>query len=122
MRLTVINWLKDASVQFVGRTIELLFRLILLILPLGIYLILIQNRQKASKVSSISVYTTPDSVWQHIFPGFILVAINPRILRDSILNTRKRIELWLDRNKYTIAVIFMTLIVFLMILNEVWGR
>ena len=117
MKLTVLTWLRDSSINFIGKTIELLFRMILLILPMGLFLILIQCREKASKVSNITVYTNPESVWQHIFPGFILVAVNPKILVERAAVFRKNFQAWIFKNQYLLAFSFMSAIVLLMI----WG-
>jgi hypothetical protein len=119
MKLTVLTWLTDELVPFIGRLIELTFRIILFLLPLGIYLYLIQSRSKASKVSNLSIYTNDDSVWQHIFPGFILVSINPQSFKRSIASTKNNIQLWISSNKYILSFLFMAAIVFLMVLNEV---
>lgn len=119
MKLTVLSWLRDASIVFIGRTVEILFRTILFILPLGVYLCLIQARNKASKVSNISVYTTDDSVWQHVFPGFILVAIDPNVFKKAIIKTKGSIQFWIQSNKYIIALIFMLLVIILMIIGEI---
>lgn len=117
MKLTVLTWLKDASLGIMGKSIELLFRLLLLILPMGLFLMLIQTREKASKVSSISVYTTDDSVWQHIFPGFLLVAIDPKVTKNAYLNIKHKIQTWVKNNKYILSLIFMALLVILMIVK-----
>ena len=119
MKLTVLNWFKDASITFIGRLIEVIFRVILFILPLGVYLYIIQSRNKASTIRNISIYTTDDSVWQHIFPGFILVAVDPNIFKKSIAKVKGHIQLWIQNNKYIIALIFMTLIVALMVMGEI---
>lgn len=117
MKLTVLTWLRDASLNLIGRSIELLFRLLLLILPMGMFLLLIQTRNKASKVSSISVYTNDDSVWQHIFPGFLLVAIDPNVAKNSYLSIKSKIQTWVKTNKYILTLIFMALLVILMIIK-----
>ena len=110
MKLTVLKWLFDSSISLIGRTIELLFRIILCILPMGAFLLLIQLRSKASKVSNISVYTNDESIWQHIFPGFILIAINPNSLKNSYNSTKNNFQKWIEENKYILAFLFMSLI------------
>lgn len=115
MKLTVLIWLRDSLIGLIGRTIEILFRIILCLMPLGIYLLLIQFRSKASKISSISVFTTDDSIWQHIFPGFILVAINPNVLKENYKKTKKKFQNWVNENKYMISFTFMTLITILLL-------
>ena len=115
MKLTVLTWIRDSSVSLIGRSIELLFRVILFFLPLGVYLFLIQSRDKASKVSNISVYTTDDSVWQHIFPGFILVAVNPNSFKNSFNSIKLKFQQWVNNNKYELTTLFMAVVVGLLI-------
>ena len=110
----VTRWLLDSITPLIGRFIELLFRIILFILPLGLYLTLIQYRTKVSKVSNISVYTTDESVWQHIFPGFILVAINPESFKKHLQDTKRTIQNSISNNKYLIEVLFMIAVLVLM--------
>lgn len=118
MKLTVLTWLRDSSIAFVGRAVELIFRALLLILPLGLYLCLIQARNKASKISSISVYTNDESTWQHIFPGFLLVAIDPKVLHKKRAAIKEKFQAWVQANKYLLSFIFMLLIVLLMVIGE----
>ena len=117
MQLTVLEWLKDFLVTFIGRAVEILFRGILLILPLGVYLWLIQNREKASTIRNISVYTTDESKWQHIFPGFILVAIDPNAFKKSVNKIRSKVQIWIMNNKYILSLLFAASIVILMVLK-----
>ena len=121
MKLIVLNWLKDSSKNLIGRSIELLFRFILCILPLGLYMILLQKRSKASKVSSLMTFTNDRSVWQHIFPGFILVAIEPDVLNNFLTNLNNSFKAWVERNKYALAILFMATIVSILILMYIKG-
>lgn len=117
MKLTVLTWFKDAFIVFMGRVIEITFRILLLFLPMGLFLLLIQQRDKASKVSNLSVFTTDESTWQHIFPGFILVAIDPKILHKRIAMIHNSIEIWGSAHKYLLTMIVMVLLVLLMFLK-----
>ena len=119
MKLTVLNWLKDSSISLIGRTIELIFRTLLFFLPLGAYLILIQLREKASAVSSLSTFTNDESRWQHVFPGFILVTVDQQSLKKSVAKTKANVQSWIAANKYIIGVLFMILVVALMVVSEV---
>ena len=121
MKLTVLEWLGGSLVPILGRTIELLFRVILVLMPLGIYLLLIQKRSKASAVSSLSAYTNDKSRWQHIFPGFILISINPDDLTNFISNKKSKFQTWVKENKYLLSFLFMGSIVFLMLLSYIKG-
>ena len=121
MRLTVLNWIKDEATPFVGRAIEFLFRTILFLLPLGVYLFLLQGRSKASSINSISVYTNEESKFQHIFPGFILVSISPNSLNEALLKAKSSFQSWVERNKYLLAFMFMSVIVGIMMLSYIKG-
>ena len=122
MKLTVLTWLRDSLVGLTGRIIELTFRTILFCLPLGAYLLLIQLRSKASTIRNISVYTEDNSVWQHIFPGFILVAINPNSLKEWYFKKRLKIQTWISDNKFllflllSLTVFILTFAVFYIVL------
>ena len=119
MKLTVLNWFKDSLIGLIGRTIEITFRVILFFLPLGVYLLLIQSRQKASTISNISVFTSDDSRWQHIFPGFILVTLDHNSFKKSANKIKAAIQLWVQTNKYILGLTFMILIVLFMVISEV---
>ena len=119
MKLTVLTWLRDSSINLIGRTIELIFRTLLFFLPLGLYLLLIQMREKASAVSSLTAFTNDESRWQHIFPGFILITIDHQSLKRFVAKTKTNIQTWIATNKYIIGVLFMILVIALMIVGEV---
>lgn len=115
MPLTVLSWFKDFMKVFLGKSIELIFRIVLFLLPLGIYMFIMQYRTKVSSISNLTVYTKDESVWQHVFPGFILVSIQPNQFKGFISAKKAKIQEWIKANKYILAMFFMTLIVVLMI-------
>lgn len=115
MKLIVLSWLKDVLKGFIGKTIEILFRVFLFFLPLGLFMFILQHRNKVSKVSNLTVYTTDESVWQHVFPGFILVAVDPNQFKNFIKSKKDSIQKWIKDNQYLLTMFFMTLIVILMI-------
>lgn len=117
MKLIVLTWLRDSLIQLMGRVVEILFRLILLVLPMGVYLLLIQARDKASSIRTILDFTEDNSRWQHIFPGFIIVAINPDVTKNAYNKLKREFQMWINENKYALGLLFMTLIVVLMILK-----
>ena len=121
MNLTVSKWLWERLVVLLGRIIEVLFRMILCVLPLGLYLLILQNRQKASSITSISVFTKEYSKFQHVFPGFLLVSINPNSLSELINGANSKIQNFIEKNKYTLALLLMSVIVGTLILMYVKG-
>ena len=121
MELTVMRWLRDFLVPLIGKTVELLFRVLLCLLPLGVYMVILQKRVKASSTRTISVYTKENSKFQHVFPGFLLVSIDPDSLSSYLARTHNNIQNWIQRNKYIIALLFMSAIVGLMVLSYIRG-
>lgn len=121
MKLTVLKWLGDSMIVFTGRAIEILFRAVLFFIPLGAYMILLQKRSKVSKVSSLLTYTTDRSVWQYVFPGFILVSIEPDDLTNYLKRVHNSLQFWIERNKYLLSLTFMLIIVGLMVFSYIKG-
>lgn len=117
MKLTVLGWLRDVLIIWTARLIEIIFRLLLLVTPLGLYLLLIQFRSKASAISSLSTFTDDKSAWQHIFPGFILVTLDQNCFKTTLTANYGKFQGWISYNKYTLALLFMISIVCLMIFN-----
>lgn len=116
MKLTVSEWFLEWGKQFLGRLIEITFRVLLFLLPLGVYMTLLQYRSKASKVSNLSIYTKDESVWQHIFPGFILVSIEPEQFKAYVNGKKSAFQSWVNENKYILSFLFALLIIALMFL------
>lgn len=119
MKLTVLTWLRDSSINLIGRTIEFVFRTVLFLLPLGVYLLLIQMREKASATSSLTAFINDESRWQHIFPGFILITVDHQNLKRSINSVKIKAQTWISSNKYLIEVLFMIAVLTLMVVSGV---
>ena len=121
MKLTTITWVKDALLLFIARLIEVAFRVILFILPLGVFLLVLQNRSKVSSVSSLSAFTNDNSVWQHVFPGFILISVDQKQFRNNLLKVRERVQGWIKENRGLIDILFMFLVVLVLVILEIRG-
>lgn len=121
MKLTVLGWLRDILIPLIGKFIEIIFRVVLCLLPLGVYMLILQKREKASSTTSISVYTNENSKFQHVFPGFLLVAIEPDSLSVTLTKLHSNFQNWIQKNKYILSLMFMTIIVGLMILSYIKG-
>ena len=73
----------------------------------------IQLRSKASKISNISVYTDEKSCWQHIFPGFILVAVDENMLKNKYNEIKKNFQTWIFNNRFILSFLAIFLIILL---------
>ena len=119
MQFTVLKWVREFLLLGIARTLEVLFRILLLITPLGVYLFVIQGRSKASSVSSLSAFTNDKSVWQHIFPGFMLVSVDKNQFKTSIIKIRDNVQSWIRENKPLLDVLLMLCIVLVLIILEI---
>lgn len=120
MNLVVYTWFKEFLKGLFWQIAERVLRVLLFLMPLGFYLTILQFRSKASKVSSLSAFTNDNSVWQHIFPGFALVAMDPSLFKNSIKKNNELLQAWVQRNKYTLSFLFALILVLYMLIKEIW--
>ena len=121
MELTVLKWVGDKLIPLLGKGVELCFRIVLSLLPLGVYMLLLQLRSKASSARSIITYVEDNSIFQHVFPGYMLVSVDPNSLQKYVTKLNSDFQLWVSNNKYTLSFLFMLVIVGLMILSYIRG-
>lgn len=72
---------------FIALTIGLLEKLMILLyclLPMGLFMLLMSLRTKNHKATAIGTFTNERSEFQHIFPNYILVIVEPTLLRNDI--------------------------------------
>ena len=72
---------------FIALTIGLLEKiciLLYLMLPMGLFMLLMSLRTKNHKATAISTFTNEKSEFQHIFPNYILVVVEPQLLKRHI--------------------------------------
>ena len=118
MKLEVTKWVVDFLLGASKQCSEFLLRCLLFLLPLGVYLMLLEFRSKVSSTSNLTNYTKDESIWQHVFPGFILVAINPNLFKNDIKRINNNFQEWIKQNKYTLISLFFFLIILLMLLKH----
>ena len=121
MELVVLKEVGKGTLNFLGKFIEILFRIILCCIPLGFYLVLIQKRPKASTARAISAHLRDESKFQYIFPGFLLVTVNSKGLDNWLSALNNRIQSWIERNKYLLGLCCMATIVAIMVLSYMRG-
>lgn len=118
MKLEVTKWVVDFSVNVMKQFSEFLLRSILFLLPLGVYMFLLEYRNKVSKISNLLVYTKDHSVWQHVFPGFILVAIDPGSFKNSVNAKQDAIHKWIEKHRYVLSFLFALILVSFMLFHK----
>jgi len=93
-------------------TLELVLKGIYMLLPIGLYIALLQFRDKVSKASAIHTFTKDVSTFQFIHKNFILVCIDPSTVRIRNKNILKSIDKFFEKYKsvITLGTIFLLLL------------
>ena len=121
MDLVIVKELGKKLLVLLGKTIEFIFRCILCALPLGVYMLILQSRKKASSARVIAGYINDDSKWQYVFPGFMLISADSTSLTKFVTKVHKGVQNWIQENKYILALVFMCIVVGLMTLSYMRG-
>lgn len=105
---------------FIALTIGLLEKiciLLYLMLPMGLFMLLMSLRTKNHKATAISTFTNEKSEFQHIFPNYILVMIEPQLLKRNIAKRVNGVNSFLG--KY-LGMIIVGSILILLVLGAVY--
>ena len=90
--------------------LEIIARFVWLMIPIGIHMLFLQLRTKVDKLPAMTGYFDPDSTWQMIYDGAVLVNTNPGALRKRFDNVKK----WFIVTKWYWLI--ATIVVFMIIL------
>lgn len=105
---------------FIALTIGLLEKiciLLYLMLPMGLFMLLMSLRTKNHKATAISTFTNEKSEFQHIFPNYILVVVEPQLLKRHIAKKVNEVNNFLG--KY-LGMIIVGSILILLVLGAVY--
>jgi hypothetical protein len=104
----------NALIQlFLALTVGLLEKLCILLyclLPIGLFMLIMSSRTKNHKATAIGTYTNERSEFQHIFPNYILVIVEPKLMQKSIDNKIKVINAFVDKYKWIFLLLFFFLL------------
>ena len=81
-------------------------------------MLILQGRSKVSSVSNLSAFTNDKSVWQHVFPGFMLVSVDQKQFRSRVVKVRDSIQSWIKENRSLLDALFMIAVVAVLVLLE----
>ena len=101
---------------FIALTIGLLEKiciLLYLMLPMGLFMLLMSLRTKNHKTTAIGTFTNEKSEFQHIFPNYILVVVEPQLLRRSVTKRVNEVNGFLS--KYLGMILVGTILVLLVL-------
>lgn len=75
---------------------EIVARIIWLLVPIGIHMLFLQLRKNVDRLPAMTGYFDPDSTWQMIYDGAVLVNTNPGALARRASNIKK----WFIKTKW----------------------
>jgi hypothetical protein len=93
--------------------LEIILKALYMLIPVGVFMALIQFREQISKANAIGTFTSDDSTFQLIHPNFILVCVNPKKLKLDQKKMLKEIDKFYD--KYKSVIILGSIFIFLLL-------
>ena len=97
--LYILSWL-----AFI---LEDVLRFIYMLLPMGLFVLMMSLRKKCNAVSALNIYDMEKAEFQFIYPDVMLILMNPRGLQ---VNTKKilfNINGFLGEYRYVLACLLM---------------
>lgn len=76
--------------------LELVARIIWLLTPLGVHIFCLQMRKNVDKLPALTGYFDPDSTWQMVYDGVVIVNTNPGAIDKRVANVKK----WFIKTKW----------------------
>ena len=83
-KFPMLNVLLQLVIALTIGLLEKICILLYLMLPMGLFMLLMSLRTKNHKATAISTFTNEKSEFQHIFPNYILVVVEPQLLKRHI--------------------------------------
>ena len=116
-KFPMLNVLLQLVIALTIGLLEKICILLYLMLPMGLFMLLMSLRTKNHKATAIGTFTNEKSEFQHIFPNYILVVVEPQLLRRSV--TKKVNEVNGFLSKY-LGMILVGIILVLLVLGAVY--
>lgn len=116
-RFPMLNVLLQLFIALTIGLLEKICILLYLMLPMGLFMLLMSLRTKNHKATAIGTFTNERSEFQHIFPNYILVVVEPQLLRRGVTKRINEINNFLG--KY-LGMILVGSILILLVLGAVY--
>ena len=112
-KFPMLNVLLQLVIALTIGLLEKICILLYLMLPMGLFMLLMSLRTKNHKATAIGTFTNEKSEFQHIFPNYILVVVEPQLLKRSV--TKKVNEVNGFLSKYLGMILVGTILVLLVL-------
>ena len=112
-KFPMLNVLLQLVIALTIGLLEKICILLYLMLPMGLFMLLMSLRTKNHKATAIGTFTNEKSEFQHIFPNYILVVVEPQLLRRNVTKRVNEVNSFLG--KY-LGMILVGIILVLLVL------
>ena len=112
-KFPMLNVLLQLVIALTIGLLEKICILLYLMLPMGLFMLLMSLRTKNHKATAIGTFTNEKSEFQHIFPNYILVVVEPQLLRRSATKRVNEVNGFLS--KYLGMILVGTILVLLVL-------
>ena len=116
-RFPMLNALVQLFIALTVGVLEKICIFLYCLLPIGLFMLMMSSRTKNHKATAIGTFTNERSEFQHIFPNYLLVIVEPNLMKKSIDNKIKGINAFIDKYKWVIGLIFAFAFVLLLTLR-----
>ena len=116
-KFPMLNVLLQLVIALTIGLLEKICILLYLMLPMGLFMLLMSLRTKNHKATAIGTFTNEKSEFQHIFPNYILVVVEPQLLRRNVTKRVNEVNSFLG--KY-FGMILVGIILVLLVLGAVY--
>lgn len=116
-KFPMLNVLLQLVIALTIGLLEKICILLYLMLPMGLFMLLMSLRTKNHKATAIGTFTNEKSEFQHIFPNYILVVVEPQLLRRNVTKRVNEVNSFLG--KY-LGMILVGIILVLLVLGAVY--
>ena len=114
-KFPMLNVILQLIIALTVGVVEKIFVFLYCMLPIGLFMAIMSLRDKNHKMPAISTFTSENSEFQHIFPNYILVIIEPNYFKKLMNSRIKSINTFLDKYKLIIAFMFILSIIALFV-------
>ena len=112
-KFPMLNVLLQLVIALTIGLLEKICILLYLMLPMGMFMLLMSLSAKNHKATAIGTFTNEKSEFQHIFPNYILVVVEPQLLRRSVVKKVNEVNSFLG--KYLGMILVGTILVLLVL-------
>ena len=104
-KFPMLNVICQLLIALTVGVLEKICVLIYLLLPIGLFMLIMGFRTKNHKATAIGTFTNDRSEFQHIFPNFILVTVEPKLLQKTLNDKLQQLDKFMEKYKTVLILL-----------------